>query len=320
MKRREFITLAGAAVMWPLAAAAQQKPMPVIGILDPDLTYMFDAFIQGMRDLGYVEGRNIAYVRKVAEGRLESIPSLAADLVNLKVDVIVTAGPGPVRAVGQATISIPIIFLALGDPVSGGVVSSLSHPEGNITGLSFLNDDLSAKRLDLLREFIPKLRDVAVFYGPGTATPTSLVATEQAARGFGLQLHATQVPSVDRFEPAFQEAAAAHVDAVDVLAYPFFNANRERLGQLAAKYRLAAIYESADYVRSGCLMGYGPVFTDMARRGASYVDKILKGAKPGDLPVEITTKFELSINLKAADALGLSVPPTLLAQASVLVE
>jgi putative ABC transport system substrate-binding protein len=319
MRRREFVAAVGGAVVaWPIGARSQEKATPVIGILDPDITFIFDAFIEGMRDLGYVEGQNVAYVRKVAKGRPESIPSLAADLVNLKVDVIVTAGPGPVRAAGRATTSIPIIFLALGDPVSGGVVSSLSHPEGNMTGLSFLNDDLSAKRLDLLRELIPKLRDVAVFYSPGTAT--SLVATEQAARGFGLQLHATQLPSVDAFEPAFQEAAAAHVDAVDVLASPFFNANRERLGQLAAKYRLAAIYESADYVRSGCLMGYGPVFTDMARRGASYVDKILKGAKPSDLPVEVTTKFELSINLNAAEALGLTVPPTLLAQAGVLVE
>ena len=183
-----------------------------------------------------------------------------------------------------------------------------------------MNDDLSAKRLDLLRELLPNLRKVAVFYGPGTATPTSLLATERAAQAFGLQLRPAQLPSVDSFEPAFQEANVAHVDAVDVLGVPFFNANRELLGRLSAKYRLAAIYESADYVRSGCLMGYGPVFTDMARRGAAYVDRILKGSKPGDLPVEVTSRFELSINLKAADALGITVPTTLLAQSTVLVE
>jgi putative ABC transport system substrate-binding protein len=320
MRRREFFTLAGAAVMWPLASAGQPKPLPVIGILDPDVTFIFDAFVQGMRDLGYVEGQNIAYLRKVVQGRPESIPSLAADLVNLKVDVIVTAAITPTRAAQRATTSIPIVFLAAGDPVSAGLVSSLSHPGGNITGLSFLDDDLSAKRLDFLREMIPNFRDVAVFYGPGTRTPTALAATEQAAQRLGLQLQVKQLPSVDAFEPAFQDAASAHVDAVDVLAHPFFNANRERLGQLAAEYRLPAIYESADYVRSGCLMGYGPVFTAMARRGVSFVDKILKGAKPSDLPVEITTKFELSINLKAADALGLNVPSTLLARAEVVID
>jgi putative ABC transport system substrate-binding protein len=251
------------------------------------------------------------------QGRPDSIPSLAAELVDLKVDVIVTASPPPIRAAGRATTSIPIVFLATGDPISAGLVNSLSHPGGNITGLSFLDDDLSAKRLDLLRELIPNLRDVAVFYH--LVAGTSLAATMQAGQKLGLQLHRWDLPSVDSFEPAFQEAASAHVDAVDVLAYPFFNANRQRLGELAAKYRLPAIYESADYVRSGCLMGYGPIFTDMARRGAAFVDKILKGAKPNDLPVEITT-IELSINLKAANALGLIVPATLLARADFLIE
>ena len=322
MRRREFVALASAAVICPLAFSAQAKPTPVIGILNPDvgLGFVFDAFVEGMRDLGYVDGKNITYVRKDAQERPDSIPSLAAELVELKVDVIVTVAPPPTRAVERATTSIPVVFLAAGDPVSAGLVSSLAHPGGNITGLSFLDDDLSAKRLDFLREMIPNLRDVAVFYGPGTRTPTALAATEQAAQRLGLQLQVKQLPSVDAFEPAFQDAASAHVDAVDVLAYPFFNANRERLGQLAAKYRLPAIYKSADYVRSGCLMGYGPVFTNMARRGASFVDKILKGTKPSDLPVEITTKFELSINLKAANSLGLTVSMTLLARADLVIE
>lgn len=322
MRRREFVALASAAVICPLAFSAQAKPTPVIGILNPDvgLGFVFDAFVEGMRDLGYVDGKNITYVRKDAQERPNSIPSLAAELVELKVDVIVTVAPPPTRAVERATTSIPVVFLAAGDPVSAGLVSSLAHPGGNITGLSFLDDDLSAKRLDFLREMIPNLRDVAVFYGPGTRTPTALAATEQAAQRLGLQLQVKQLPSVDAFEPAFQDAASAHVDAVDVLAYPFFNANRERLGQLAAKYRLPAIYKSADYVRSGCLMGYGPVFTNMARRGASFVDKILKGTKPSDLPVEITTKFELSINLKAANSLGLTVSMTLLARADLVIE
>jgi putative tryptophan/tyrosine transport system substrate-binding protein len=260
------------------------------------------------------------YVRKVVQGRPQSIPSLIAELVELKPDVIVTVSSYLAITVGRATTSIPIVFLAAGDPVSNGLVGSLSHPGGNTTGLSFLDDDLSAKRLDLLHEMIPNLRDVAVFYGPGPRAPTSLATTEQAGRTLGLRLRTRQLPSVDSFEPAFQEAATEHVDAVDILAQPFFNANREQLGRLAAKYRLPAIYESADYVRSGCLMGYGPDFTAMARRGVSFVEKIMKGAKPSDLPVEITTKFELSINLKAADALGLAAPQTLLARADVVIE
>jgi putative ABC transport system substrate-binding protein len=320
MRRREFIGLVGGAAAWPFAAAAQPKRMPVIGILDPDVTFVFDAFVEGMRDLGYVEGRNIAYVRKVVQGGPETIPSLIAELVELKPDVIVTVSPGLPLAVQRATTSIPIVFLAAGDPVSYGTVGSLSHPGGNITGLSFLDDDLSAKRLDLLRELVPDLKDVAVFWRGEKSKNTALAATERVGQTLGLQLHEWTLPSVESFEPAFQEAATAKVGAVDVLAYPFFNANRERLGQLAAKYRLPAIYESADYVRSGCLMGYGPVFADMARRGAYFVDKILKGAKPSDLPVEVTTKFELSINLKAADALGLNVPQTLLARAEVVIE
>jgi len=318
MRRREFVSLAGSAVMWPLAAAAQQKPMPVIGILDPDVSFIFDAFVRGMSDLGYVEGKNIAYLRKVSQGP-ESLPSLAAELVDLKVNVIVTGGTATWAARG-ATTSIPIVFVAYGDPVSVGFVSSLSHPGGNLTGLSFSDDDLSVKRLDLLREMVPNLRDVGVFYWPGPRRPTALAATEQAGRKFGLQLHVKQLPSVDLFEPAFQEAAAARVDAVAALASPFFNANRERLAQLAAKYRLPAIYESGEYVRSGCLIAYGPVFTDMARRGATFVDKILKGAKPSDLPVEVTTKFELTINLKAAQALGRVVPTSLRVQADELIE
>jgi putative tryptophan/tyrosine transport system substrate-binding protein len=320
MRRREFFALAGVAALWPLVAIAQSKPMPVIGILDPDVAFIFDAFVERMRELGYVEGRNIAYVRKVVHGGPETIPSLATELVNLNVDVIVTVAPPLIRAAGRATTSIPIVFLATGDAVSAGLVSSLSHPGGNITGLSFLDDDLSVKRLELLRELVPKLANVGVFYYPRPGGSTGLTIPEQAAQRLGLQLHLWALANVESFDSAFQEAAAARMDALDVLAYPFFNANRERLGVLAAKYNLPAIYESADYVRSGCLMGYGPVFTDMARRGASYVERILKGAKPSDLPVEVTTKFELSINLKAADALGLNVPTTLLARAEVVIE
>jgi putative tryptophan/tyrosine transport system substrate-binding protein len=320
MRRRDFISYVGGTVAtWPLVASAQRKAMPVIGILDPDVTFIFDAFVEGMRDLGYDEGRNIAYVRKVAQGRPESIPSLAIELVNLKVDVIVTVATQFVLAARQATTSIPIVYLAAGDPVAAGLVSSLSKPGGNVTGLSWFVDELSAKRVELLHDLIPNLRDVAVFYDPGTP-PAALEATEQAGGRLGLELRATPLPSAESYESAFREAAAAHVDAVDVLASPFFNANRERFAELAGKYRLPAIYETGEYVRSGCLMAYGPVFTDMARRGATYVDRILRGAKPGDLPIERPTKFELVINLKAANALGLSIPLSILARADEVIE
>jgi putative tryptophan/tyrosine transport system substrate-binding protein len=318
VRRRDFLSLMGLAASWPLAAAAQL--MPVVGILDPDVTFIFDAFVEGMRALGYVEGRNIAYVRRRMAGRPENVPAVAAELVDLKVDIIVTAATFVIRAAARATTSIPIVFLAAGDPVSSGLVSSLAHPGGNLTGLSFLDDELSAKRLELLRDLVPNLRYVAVFQGPGAERPTALITTEEAAQKLGLQIRYRQLSGVDAFDAAFQEAAASHVDAADFMAHPYFNANRDQLARLAAKYRMPAIYESADYVRSGCLMGYGPDFAAMARRGAAFVDRILKGEKPSDLPVEITTKFELSINLKAAEALGLAIPTTLLARADVVVE
>jgi putative tryptophan/tyrosine transport system substrate-binding protein len=319
VRRREFVVLIGSvAITSPLPLRAQQAAK-LIGILDPGVPHIFDAFVQGMRDLGYVEGHNITYVRKSALGRPESIPPLAIELVSLKVDVIVTVAPLPVRAARQATTTIPIVFLALGDAVGDGIVSNLARPGGNITGLSFLNDVLSAKRLEILRDAIPNIRSIAVFYDPNTSR-SYLEATEEAGRRLGLQLQAMALPGIDAFEPAFQQAAVARVDAVDVLASAFFAANRVRFAELAAKYRLPAIYEHGDYVRSGCLMAYGPSLSDMGRRGSSYVDKILKGAKPGDLPVEQPTRFELVINLKTAKALGIMVPPRLLDRADEVIE
>jgi putative tryptophan/tyrosine transport system substrate-binding protein len=311
--------LIGGAAAWPLAAGAQQKPMPVVGILDPDVTFIFDAFVEGMRDLGYVEGRNIVYVRKVLHGNFAVLPALAAELVDHKVDVVVTVSPPLIHAVERVSSTIPIVFLASADPVLAGFVNSFAHPGGNITGLSFVDQELAAKRLDLLRELVPNLRDVAVFWW-GDPKGQGLTSAEKAGQALSLQLHRRELANVDAFEPAFRAAAAAKMDGAYALSYPFFNANRERFAELAAKYRLPAVYESADYVRSGCLMGYGPVFTDMGRRGAYFVDRILRGDKPGDLPVEVTTKFELSINLKAAAALGLAVPPTLLAGADEVIE
>ena len=272
-----------------------------------------------MRGLGYVEGQNISYVRKSAQGQPDSIPALAIELVNLKVDVIVTAASLPVRAAQQATTAIPIVFLALGDAVGDDFVKSLASPGGNITGQSFLDDELTGKRLEILRDAILNIRTVAVFYD--TNVPRSaLEETERVGRTLGLQLRATPLPGIEAFEPAFQKAAAARVDAVDVLSSARFNGNRVRFAELAAKYRLPAIYDNGEYVRSGCLMSYGPSFSDMGRRGAAYVDKILKGAKPADLPIEQPTKFELVVNLKTAKALGLTIPQLILGRADAVIE
>jgi putative ABC transport system substrate-binding protein len=308
-------------LIWPLAAKAQGR-VPLIGILDPDVPWIFNAFVESMRDLGYVDGRNIVYARKSIHGNNDAVPALVADLVDMKADMIVTVAPYYVRAIRQAAPSIPIVFLAAGDPVSARIVDSLAHPGGRVTGLSFADDDLSTKRLDLLRQMVPHLRDVAVFYASSSRKNTAYERTERTAHALGLEVRGWAIASTDELETTFQDAVGEKFQAVDVLAAPFFNvdANRELLTRLAEKYRLPAIYESGEYVRSGGLIAYGPVFVDMARRGATLVDKILKGADPGDIPVEITTKFALTINLKAAAALGLEVPRALLAAADEVIE
>jgi putative ABC transport system substrate-binding protein len=280
---------------------------------------MFESFIEGMRDLGYVGRRNIAFVRRASPDP-DAMPALAAELVNAGVEVLVTAGPPAVRACQRATANIPIVFLAVGNPVSAGMVASLAHPGGNLTGLSFDNDFLSGKRLDLLRQMVPGLKKVAAFSAGVHQSKSSIAATEQTAQKLGIELLWWPLAAVEAFEPAFADAANARVEGVDVLAHPFFNDHRARLGELAAKYRLPAIYESSEYVRSGCLMAYGPIFADMGRRGAALVDQILRGAWPGDIPVEITTRFQLSINLRAAKALGIVIPNTLLAAADEVIE
>ena len=319
MNRRDTVIAIAALAAAPLTAHGQPKAMPVIGVLDPGVTFIFDAFVQGMRDLGYVEGRNITYARRFSKGRPEALQPLANELVSLNVNVIVTVATGPVRAVQQATTTIPTVFLVHGDPLGAGAISSLSRPGGNITGLSFLNDELSAKRLEILRDTFPGIRSVAVFYDP-TTSRSFLESTEKAGRTLGLQLQVTSLPGVEAYEPAFKKAAAARVGAVDVLASAYFNANRGLLAELAQKYRLPAIYETSEYVRSGGLMAYGPDFLSMGRRGATYVDKILKGTKPSDLPVEQPTKFEFVVNLKTAKAIGLTIPQSVLLRADEVIQ
>ena len=321
MRRREFITvLGGAAAALPFGdARAQRNGIPSIGLLDPGLPELFAAFLQGMRELGYTEGQNVAYLHVSADGRPERIPQLASELIDRNPDVIVTAGTGPVQAVAKGTSKIPLVFAALGDAVGSGAVSNLAHPGGNVTGLSFLNTEISQKRLELLRDMLPGLQRVTVLTDGANATQ-SIASTEAAARRLNLATSLLKVKGLDDFEAAFSSASEGRAQAMDVLASPFFNSNRARLVDLALKYKLPAIYETAEYVRDGGLLSYGPDLSELFRRAASYIHRILAGAKPGDLPVEQPTKFELSINLKTARAISLTVPEPFVLRADTIVE
>ncbi|MEK6601351.1 MAG: ABC transporter substrate-binding protein, partial [Candidatus Binatota bacterium] len=280
------------------------------------LSARIEAFRQGLRELGYVEGKNITIEYRYAEGKLDRLPALAAELVRLKVDVIVTGGATNTRAAKEATNTIPIVMSQDTDPVASGFVASLARPGGNITGLSSLTADLSGKRLELLKEILPKLSRVAVF-GTSTSPSTapSLKETELAAGAFGVQLQYLDVLGPKDIETAFRAASKGRADVVLVLASAVFVLQRTQVVELAAKSRLPATYPQSDYMDAGGLMFYGPSIADLFRRAATYVDKILKGAKPADLPVEQPTKFELVINLKAAKQIGLTVPPNVLTRA-----
>jgi putative ABC transport system substrate-binding protein len=267
-----------------------------------------------------VEGKNIVIEWRFAEGKLDRLPDLAAELVLLKVEVIVTAGPNSTRAVKEATATIPIVMGLDTDPVGSGVVASLARPGGNITGLSSLQPELSGKRLELLKEIVPRLSRVAVFgtsVNPGNAQ--ALRETELAAGAFGVKLQYLDVLSPKDIETVFRSASKGRVDAVLLLASPVYISHRKQLADLAVKSRLPAIYNRPEYVEDGGLMAYSPSVDDMFRRAAKYVDKILKGAKPADLPVEQPVKFEFIINLKAAKQIGLTIPPNVLARADRVV-
>ena len=317
MRRREFIGLVGGAAAWPFYARAQRNAVSQIGLLDPGVQDLFAAFVKSMRELGYIEGQTVSYIRFSAEGRAERLPQLASELVARNPDVIVTAGPLPVRTVKEKTATIPIVFAALGDAVGTGVVSSLAHPGGNLTGLSFLNADINEKRLELLRDMLPGLQRIAVLVD--AADPNRIIEpTEAAAQRLGIAVNFIRVKGPDEFETAF--SSASEVQAIDFFAAPLFYSNRARLIDLALRYKLPAIYETGEYVRDGGLVAYGPSYADLFRRAASYVDRILRGTKPGDLPVEQPTKFELTINLKTAKAIGLNIPESFLSRADVVIE
>jgi len=279
-----------------------------------------EAFRQGLRELGYVEGKNILIERRSAEGKLDRLPARATELVRLNVDIIVTAGPLATRAAKEATNTIPIVISQDPDPVGNGFVVSLARPGGNITGLSSLTADLSGKRLELLKEIIPKLTRVAVFgtsTGPGNVQQRKEI--ELAARAFGTQLQYLDVVDPDDIETAFRGTSKGRADAVLVVPSSVLISHRKQVVELAVKSRLPAIYSTSQYVVAGGLMSYGVNTADVDRRAATYVDKILKGAKPADLPVEQPTKFAFIINLKAAKQIGLTIPPNVLVRADKVI-
>ena len=329
MNRREAIIALGALGAVPLAVRAQQSAMGArIGYLSHNLAaspLLRDAFLQGLRDLGYVEGRNVVIEYRSAEGKPERLTALAAELVALKVDVIVTSGgTPPALAAKQATRTIPIVFASAPDPVTDGLVTSLARPGGNVTGLSVLAPELVGKCLEQLKQAVPGVSRVAVLWQPGgqgeRTEKDMLKGAEVAARALGVRPQFVEARGPADFDRAFLEMTRVRADALTVLPSPMLNNERRRLVDLAAKNRLPAVYPWREFVDAGGLMAYGPNVADIHRRAATYVDKILKGAKPGDLPVEQPTKFELVINLKTAKALGLTLPQSVLQRADEVIQ
>jgi putative ABC transport system substrate-binding protein len=308
-----------------VSEAQQPGRIPRIGYLQVTASSAVaartEAFRQGLRELGYVDGKNIMIEWRFAEGKADRLPALAAELVRLKVEVIVTSGPTVTRSAKEATVTVPIVMTFDNDPVANGFVASLARPGGNITGLSTLAPEISGKQVELLKEIVPKLSRVAVLgtsTNPGNAQ--ALKEIELAARAFTVQLQHLDVRGAKDIETAFRTASKGHADAVLVLAGPVLVINRKQVIDLAVKNRLPATYYRREFVEDGGLMSYGVNFADLDRRAATYVDKILKGAKPADLPVEQPTKFELVINLKAAKQIGLTIPPNVLARADKVIK
>jgi len=326
MRRRDFIKLLGSGgLVWPFAARAQGRKVPRIGLISPfspsDTALWHKAFLQGLRDLGWVEGKTITIEYRYAEGRNDRLPELIADLVRRKVDIIVTAVTNDTLAAKNATREIPIVMAAAGDPVATGIADSLARPGGNVTGLSQMNPDLIGKRLELLKEITPNASPVAVLWNPND--PISILSWHEIqlpARKLGLEVRSLEVRDTGDLDKALHEAAGARVGALAIMPNPVFVTNLKRIADFAAQNRLPSIFHLREFADVGGLMSYGVDRSDLFRRAATYADKILKGAKPADLPIEQPTKFELVINRKTAKILGLDIPPMLLARADEVIE
>jgi putative tryptophan/tyrosine transport system substrate-binding protein len=326
MRRREFSTLVGgaatASTVWPFAANAQQKPTPVIGYLGgatPGRGAPYVAALrQGLSETGYVEGQNLEIESRWAEGRLDRLPALAADLVGRKVDVLIAAGDRPAHAAKNATSTIPIVFIAGDDPVRQGLVASLARPGGNLTGFSVLTAELHAKRFELLSELVPQTKVIALLVNPNIS-PTERVMPE-AARAKGAQLHILKASTEGEIDAAFASLIQRQAGALVVNPDPFFLIRREQIVALASYLSVPAIYEFREFVTAGGLISYGTSLMAVFRQIGIYAGRILKGAKPADLPVVQPTTFELVINLKTAKALGLTIPPSILSRADEVIE
>jgi putative ABC transport system substrate-binding protein len=328
VKRRDFITLLGGAAAWPLAAGAQQVgKVPRIGYLSPGsaspgpLAY-HDEFQRGLRELGYIEGRNIVVEYRFADGKFDRLDQLAAELVRLNVDVIVSVVTQASLAAKNATSTIPIVIVSVADPVGAGLVSSLARPGANVTGTSAMTSEVIGKSLSLLKQTVPTVSPVAVLWNPNNVTYQGQILreTEISAGKLGVELQTFGVRAPDEFDRTFAAITSARAASLLVLPDPLFSAYTARIADLADKSRLPAMYGLKEDVAAGGLLAYGPKYAELYRRAASYVDKILKGAKPADLPVEQPTKFEFLINLKTAKALGLTIPPGILAIADEVIE
>jgi putative ABC transport system substrate-binding protein len=323
--RREFITLIGGVAAWPLATRAQQTAMPVIGVLMPGspdtTTARMTAFLQSLKEGGYIEGRNVALEYRWGEGHFDRLPAMAADLVRRQVKVIVTAGGVATLKAKAATSTIPIVFQLGEDPVELGLVASLNRPGGNITGVNNITATLGAKRIELLHKLVPKADKIGVFIDPNTAAPdTQRTALQEAASALGLQLVFLRAGNEQEIDAAFTTLVQQRVRALFLIDSAFFNERREQLVMLARFNAIPTMYTFRDFAETGGLMSYTSSVTDAYRRVGIYVARILHGEKPGDLPVQLPTKFELVINLKTARALGIDVPAELLALADEVID
>ncbi len=329
MRRREFITLVGGAAAWPLAARAQQLISTIrhVGILIPESVPtaealgLLNAFRQGLKEMDWVEGQNIAFAYRSADGKEDALPKIATELVQLRVDAILAEGTPAIRAAKDATQSIPIVMAVSNDPVASGFIASLSRPGGNVTGLSVQSSELAGKRLQILIELVPRLARLAVLSNP--TNPSHALAVQQmqtAAQSFRVEVHVVEASTPEKLDSTFATVAGVRADALVVLPDGMLFGQYPRIVALTASAHLPALFPEKEVVKAGGLLSYGPSIPASFRRAAAYVDKILRGAKPADLPVEQPTKFDLIINIRTAKAFGLTIPQTLLATADEVIE